>query len=121
MPVHLPRVSIDLSEVKNLKGVRIRLNENHVTWIAEVLQTMTSKNRGFKQIEIGLPWSLGDQSKWETFAQEQCEHLDYLLAYLWEDGIHTGFVGSSTTRELDASFIKVVFPQLSKKLETRVV
>ena len=103
----------------------MRLNIRHVTWMAEVLETIApDSNKDLERIEIGLPWSLGHPSSWGTFGQEQCEGLDNILVRLWESRtVRTRFVGESNKKEKerDPSFLKTVFPQMSKKLEIGLV
>lgn len=85
--------------------------------MARLLETITSDNKYLERIEISLPVSVDESCEWETFGQEQCKGLDNILVLLWEShAIRTRFAGYSNRVEWNESLIRVLFPQVSKRL-----
>ena len=116
MKIHLLKTTIDLSKAKRLKAVTIWLRRRYVPWFAGLLETITSKNKDFKQINIGLPWPMYDKYELEVFGQEYYQCLDNILVHLSKSGtICTRFLSQCGDIESDAGFIKAIFPQISKR------
>ena len=119
-----PTPPIDLSKATKLKGVAIRLDEDHIEWFTKSLEKISPGQKGFEQILIRFSFNWNDRrSKARKETIKQCNALENILVRLSEPG---NFRVKAVWREWDwfegeLSIRHDLFPEMIRREKMEVV